>query len=753
MNILFAGHDFKFAQHLIDHYQNDCSFQVFFDDTGGHSVVDMGKSGMLLEKADFIFCEWALGNAEFYSRHKKENQKLIVRIHQQEFSLPYFNRIIWEKVDRVILISPLSLERFLSRFPFLKNKSRLIYNMVDCDKLDQEKNPEAGYHLGMLGILPKIKAPHRALEILTILKNHDDRFTLFIKSKIPGELDWLKKREPELKYYDAFFNSIDQLGLSESVIFEPFGSDVPEWFRKIGFILSPSDREGSHQSVAEGMSAGSVPVIRNWAGASQIYPGEFIYDSTDDAVAMITGNLNIVKDPDRIDNIKSFARKNFDKAVILKQYDNLFGELYADQSTHEAIGASENEWRILHLASFPLKKDSGNKTRILEEIQFLRRSGVYVCLVCFLQKGDFEDEQAVSDFRDLLLLEIASEVHLFFSAYFFDYFANRDTLPGIDDAIVSIIHKTKITTLHGHGLLATAHLCRLAKQTGSRVVLEIQDIPSEASCMQWNDKLSKKQLKEFTAKVLFEADHYLFPSATLEDYYKRKYRSLKKESTIIPNCLDTSKYKITDTFRAEMRKRLGIEEKLVLIYLGSADNKEQLLMAARILKKLSFFIPEAIMLFLIHEKDNKSIREAFRHWRIVEEQYVISQIPQVKRSSYLGLADLGLIPLPGFLARERACREKLSECLAAGVPYFIYSRKGGCSRLLNFKNLGISSSFIKSPLDWLTLIKMIRFIKKYRKNPSYYRVRCQNYADKNLDWNSRAQVFYKMYSSLIGRRI
>jgi len=57
-----------------------------------------------------------------------------------------------------------------------------------------------------------------------------------------------------------------------------------DWFSKIGYILSTSDFEGSHLSVAEAMASGSSPVIITWDGADEIYPKENCFDDISNAV-------------------------------------------------------------------------------------------------------------------------------------------------------------------------------------------------------------------------------------------------------------------------------------------------------------------------------------------------------------------------------------------------------------------------------------------------------------------------------------
>ncbi len=324
--ILFNGHDFKFLDPVISHYREKPGFEVLIDSHRAHVITDTDASRKMLEKADTVFCEWALGNAVWYSKNKRKDQKLIVRLHRQELTTSYLNDIEWENVDHLILICPRNLDIILERFPFLKGKTKIIYNPIDCDSFDLPKLYGSEFNLGMIGNAPKLKAPHLAFEILEKLKRIDSRYTLFIKGKQPWEYDWLWRRTEERAYYDAFYARIKNSPCANSVVFDPHGNDIGDWFSKIGFILSTSDLEGSHQAVAEGMASGAVPVIRNWAGSEQLYPDRFIFRNTDEAAALVRKWSSREHYDRECKSVKQFARELFHQDIINAQYDALIAE-------------------------------------------------------------------------------------------------------------------------------------------------------------------------------------------------------------------------------------------------------------------------------------------------------------------------------------------------------------------------------------------------------------------------------------------
>ena len=322
--LLIVGHDLKFLSPVINHITDIDNYIVELFTYNGHIIQRKKQLLKLLPKVKIIFCEWGLGNISFLSNNKLPGQKLIVRVHLQEFRTNYLKETNWENVDTVIFISQFQFDRFKLQFPQFSEKCKLIFNVIDSNSFDKKKSIDAKFNLGMMGILPYRKWPHLGIEILYELRKHDVRYKLSIKSKKPEELGWLWERPEEREYYDSFYKLIKSYNLTDSVVFEPHDNDVQDWFSNIGFVLSTSEFEGSHQSVAEGMAAGSIPIIRNWDGSTPLYPKKYTFEIIKDAVDII---LNYSEDMDfqkESKIVKQYAQSNFDLSVILPQFDELF---------------------------------------------------------------------------------------------------------------------------------------------------------------------------------------------------------------------------------------------------------------------------------------------------------------------------------------------------------------------------------------------------------------------------------------------
>lgn len=282
--ILIAGHDFKFAKFIMEAIEQRDDMELLVDQWQGHSKHDEAQSQRLLNQADTIFCEWGLGNAVWYSRHKKAGQRLVARMHLQEITTRHPEKFNHAEIDAYIMVSPYWFEKFVHEFSLERKKCKMVYNLVDTDFLDKPKTEDAKFHLGMIGFVPQRKRLDRALDIFAKLYAQDQRYKLFVKGTRPEDYHWMhsKSRKPEMDYYRAQYQRIEDNGWQDNVIFEGHGP-IDTWLQKIGYILSVSDFESFHLAPAEGMASGAIPIVFDWTGAITIYPEQCVYDSVDSA--------------------------------------------------------------------------------------------------------------------------------------------------------------------------------------------------------------------------------------------------------------------------------------------------------------------------------------------------------------------------------------------------------------------------------------------------------------------------------------
>ncbi|OFP73451.1 glycosyltransferase family 4 protein [Corynebacterium sp. HMSC078C09] len=318
-NVLFAGHDFKFINGFIN-YVRAQGWNVRMDKWFRHSRHNWFHSIYQLQHADVIFCEWGLGNAVWYARHKRPSQRLIVRVHAQEVRGGYLAKVPKEKVDSFVFVSDHLRRAAINKGMVGESNSVVIPNAVDTRSLAQPKLRSADRTIAMVGYIPKAKRLDLALDLISELRKKDPTFRLVLKGKRPEELKWLRLRDDEMEFFKRQDERIaveDLLG-RDAVGYSKFSPEMASFYAGVGHIISLSDYESFHLGLAEGAASGAVPSILRWEGSEDLYPSDWICESLGEMTERIVNSPSI---PDR--GAMGWVRERYDVQIVYEQLVNM----------------------------------------------------------------------------------------------------------------------------------------------------------------------------------------------------------------------------------------------------------------------------------------------------------------------------------------------------------------------------------------------------------------------------------------------
>lgn len=334
--LLIAGHDLKFIRDAVPALEKH--FEIRFDEWKGHELHDEKQSKSLLDWAEYIWCEWLLKNAEWYANHKRPDQRLVVRMHRMELGRIHGERLDMNKVDAVIAVSALFLERLLERYPNIpRHKARQIPNYVRVEGYRTDWHPERLHTLGIIGILPSRKGYLWSLKVLHALLAKDQRFRLEVFGHRPEDLPWVARDSNEMAYFKKCEEFINTNGLHEAVHFNGH-VDIKQALaeRRVGYVLSGSDSdfgfpgpESFHLAIADAFASQGVSIIRHWPGAEYLWPEQYLVESEEDAVNQIfklCANQSVFKATAKDGRAVIKARyplENFRQSVV-----DLFNEIH-----------------------------------------------------------------------------------------------------------------------------------------------------------------------------------------------------------------------------------------------------------------------------------------------------------------------------------------------------------------------------------------------------------------------------------------
>ncbi len=752
INILFNGHDFKFLNHLIEYCGQSDNYHVAMDFIPGHAMSHIEKSLPLLQQADLIFCEWALGNAEWYSTNKKPGQKLVIRLHAQEINLDFLKKIHWPNVDQIVFICPENMENFLHRFPFMAPRTTLIYNPIDCSELDRTKHPGYRFNLGFIGTSPRQKCPHLAFEILTRLKLIDDRYMLYFKGKHPWEYSWLWKNVEERIYYETLYDRINKSEFAGSVVFDPHGNDIPEWFSKIGFILSTSEHEGSHQAVAEGMAAGSIPVIRNWAGADKLYPPEFVVRTVEESVDMILGYNDYQLYSLKTGFVRKFARENFDISIIISQYEKLFRSLLGEdrfnvsQSSEIKKSAEVPNIKVIHVCYLNVGSQSGYEVRVVEETKALVKQGIDVYIVVFLAQKWFAEAESLHAYQKSLEEMTQSHVIFFPTDHFFDLEVTDAMVREIDEPLVALAKLHDIRIFHGQALYSTRNVLRAAKAVGAKVVFDIHGVSPEETAMTGGSAARVNKTTEFEKFALEEANLRIMVSDRMNSFFRDKYTFGDLPYQVIPCCVRCDEFQMKADDRTRLRNSRGFENKFVILYLGTLCVWQWPEAMFNLFSHFYKSNPDSVLYLLIPKYDHRKVVDYIKKYDLPRDSYLLEEVAHSEVGKIIGIADTGLLLRESHPVNSVSSPTKFGEYLAAGVPVILTEGIGDYSEMAEKMHVGITLKIGVDGFPAEEMEKLNLFSKDVMQHRDKWADRCMNTAKAELDWSifgSRLAIRYR----------
>lgn len=279
LRVLLVGADFKFLGDLVEALIQRPDVDVKVDRWKTNGDRPTPHSEQLLAWADVVVTEFASRNAVWASRAVRPHQRLILHLHGFELRNPLVHEIAFDAVEAVVLASRFYRADTLATTGWPAERAVVIPNTVQSAELARPKHPDARFHLGLAGYVPELKRMDRALDLLSELLRRDPRYVLHLRGRHPWNYKYVwgnpLRRDVYLGAYERL--RVDP-ELRRAVVFDPFGPDMGNWFRGIGWMLSPSTRETFHLAPVEGMASGAVPVVWRRQGADEIFPADALVD-------------------------------------------------------------------------------------------------------------------------------------------------------------------------------------------------------------------------------------------------------------------------------------------------------------------------------------------------------------------------------------------------------------------------------------------------------------------------------------------
>jgi glycosyltransferase involved in cell wall biosynthesis len=228
-----------------------------------------------MQENDVVLFEWASELLAVATRLPK-SCGIVTRLHRYEM-YGWVNRINWDAVDKIIVVSQAKKKEFIARYP--NQESKLV---VSSPSISLEKfTPSSKKYSGDIGTLCHLSPRKRVYELI---------LTLYELLQSGGDFHLHIGGSPEPSnedYYHALQYLVDELELREKVTFYGNVTDPKNWYSNIDIFISNSYSEGLQVALMEAMASGCYCLSHRWDGVNEMLPGNHLYYSERELVQKI----------------------------------------------------------------------------------------------------------------------------------------------------------------------------------------------------------------------------------------------------------------------------------------------------------------------------------------------------------------------------------------------------------------------------------------------------------------------------------
>ncbi len=308
-----------------------------------------------------------------------------------------------------------------------------------------------------------------------------------------------------------------------------------------------------------------------------------------------------------------------------------------------------------------LSHQSGYRTRVLGELQFLDRCGEFDPFLLLFDRNTQTFERTYS-------LDIPYKA------------LHRSEAIRFYAEVGALSRRRRIRLVHAHNLYSAALALSVRRLHGYKVILDYHGrIPEEYVFLGKGSAPSRMVLENLERWAVRKSDHVVVVSNELRKYLTERYQIADSHMTTIPCCADDRNFNWDSERRRVIRSSLDLSNKFVCTHLGSFLHWYDPELLLRVFGSIRKQIDSAHLLVVtttVQETDHYlSSRLPVDDFTVVAAKH--NEVPGLMNASDVGF--LLLRPAPNIQTSSPA---KFSEYLNCGLPVLISQGVGDFSALV-----------------------------------------------------------------------
>jgi glycosyltransferase involved in cell wall biosynthesis len=233
-----------------------------------------------LGRHDVVFFEWASELLAHATRLPK-TCAIVTRLHRYEL-YAWADRINWDAVDRVILVSEAKRREFIARFPGHAGKTHVVPVGISLERYQAVDRVFSGAIGTLCHLTPRKRVYDLILAFADLLKS-----VPALRLRVAGDVE-----PAHLDYHEALQRLVRQLGIEAHVRFDGAIAKPWTWYPQIDIFISHSYSEGLQVAPMEAMATGCHTLSHAWDGADELVPPDCLYLSDAELVQKVEAFCN-----------------------------------------------------------------------------------------------------------------------------------------------------------------------------------------------------------------------------------------------------------------------------------------------------------------------------------------------------------------------------------------------------------------------------------------------------------------------------
>ena len=189
---------------------------------------------------------------------------------------------------------------------------------------------------------------------------------------------------------------------------------------------------------------------------------------------------------------------------------------------------------------------------------------------------------------------------------------------------------------------------------------------------QWtSDRLEYRLLKRFERRVFQRAEGVVVLTRALRKWLRdRSMFSARTAVEVIPCCVDMQRFKPSETSRREAREKLGIGDRLALVYSGSLGSwylEDEMARYAAHVERAAKERGQGLAVVVLSPTDPAPLRSKLESRGLSPESLIFRKVAPARMPHYLTAGDIGMSFIQSCFSKMGSSPTKVAEYLASGL--------------------------------------------------------------------------------------